>query len=254
MSNTCLLAVILAPLMASCTGLGAKIDVGYMQVEPSGSLALEGGPGGGAPSLSSNNDINDDLGIASKLDSFYARAELDTGLLHFTGSGFRVQDKALGTLSAAFGNIPANTPVETDLDLQIYKIGVSLDLIDIGPVRISPGLAADVVISDTSITGSSLAEDLNGTIPIPMLFIQGEVDFSILELVVDLGWLDASYDSYTVDVLDVEAMLRVKPIGMFQLFVGYRATLLDISRDETGNRDRIDLDFRGWTAGVGIHF
>ena len=174
MLNRFLCSLIFAPLLVACTGLGVKVDIGYMQVEPSGSLALESSSGGGAPSVSSNNDINEDLGIATKLNSLYARAELDTGLLHFTGSGYRVQDQASGTLSAAFGSIPANTPVETDLDLQIYKVAVSLDLIDIGPVRVSPGLAADIVVSDTSITGSSVAEDLDGTIPIPMLFVQSE--------------------------------------------------------------------------------
>jgi len=130
----------------------------------------------------------------------------------------------------------------------------TLDLIDIGPVRISPGLAADVIVSNTSIAGANVAEDLDGTIPVPMLFVQGEVDFSILECVVDLGWLDGSYDIYSGKVLDVEAMLRVKPLAMLQVFVGYRATLVDITRDESGNSDRIDLDFRGWTAGVGLQF
>ena len=246
--------IVLAPLMVSCAGLGAKIDLGYMQVEPSGSLALESGSGGGGPSVSSNNDINDDLGVATKLDSLYARVELDAGLLHFTGSGYRVKDQASGTLRADFGSIPANTAVRTDLDLQIYKVAATLDLIDIGPVRISPGLAADIVLSNTSIAGASVAEDLDGTIPVPMLFVQGEVDFSILEMVVDLGWLDGNYGNYSGNVLDAEAMLRVKPLAMLQVFVGYRATLLDISRDENGDSDRIDLDFRGWTAGVGVQF
>lgn len=246
----------LLPLIASCTGLGAKIDIGYMEVQPSGNLALETGTGGGAPSLTSNNDINDDLGIADKLDSPYVRAELDLGLFYLTGSGFRVKDEATGQLNAAFGTIPANTPVDTDMDLQVYKLAATLDLIDIGPVRISPGLAADVILSNTTVTANAVtvSEDLDGAIPVPMLFLQGEADFGIVDLVLDVGWLDASYSSFSGEILDIEALARLKPLGPLELFVGYRAVVLDLTGESGGDSGRIDLEFKGWMAGLGLYF
>jgi hypothetical protein len=243
-------------LLASCTGLGARIDLGYMQVQPSGHLALETGGGGGPPAVSRNNDINSDLGIATELDSPYARVELDFGLLHLTGSGFSVKDQATGVLTADFGTIPVNTPVETDLDLQVYKAAATLDLIDIGPVRISPGLAADVILSNTTITATSLTvqEDLDGTIPLPMLFIQGEADLGIVDFVLDLGWLDASYGDVSGEILDLEFLARLQPIGPLTIFVGYRVVQLDITGDQDGDSGRIDLEFEGWMGGLGLHF
>ncbi len=254
--NRLIVFLIALPLLASCSGMGVKIDVGVMRVQPSGNLALEVGIGGGAPSITSNNDINEDLGIADELDSPYARVELDLGLLYLTGSGFRVKYQGTGQLNAAFGNIPANTPVETDMDLQVYKLALTLDLIDIGPVRISPGLAADVILSDTTVTavGFAFQEALDGTIPVPMLFLQAEVDLKIVDLVLDVGWLDASYSSFSGEILDVEALVRVQPLGPLQIFVGYRAVSLDITGEQDGDSGRIDLEFKGWVAGLGLHF
>jgi hypothetical protein len=159
-------------------------------------------------------------------------------------------------LNAAFGTIPANTPVDTDLDLQVYKVALSLDLIDIGPVRISPGLAADVLLSNTSVTSLALnrKEDLDGVIPLPMLFLQAEVDIWLADLVVDVGWLDTSYSDFSGEILDVEALLRFKPLGPLHVFVGYRAVRLNVEGEQSGDSGRLDFDFSGWTAGVGLHF
>ncbi|MEZ5990272.1 MAG: hypothetical protein R3F30_14365 [Planctomycetota bacterium] len=241
-------------LLPSCVELGAKVDIGYTRIDPKGSLALDSSGSGNLLSL--ENDLQDDLGLTNEADSMYGHVELDAVMFHFTASAFRIEDKAQGTLRADFGGITASTPVETDFDVTNYRATAGFNLLNLAGVRISPGVGVNVLDSKTTVRSliSPLEEDLKGTVPVPFLSLDAGLEISIVDVSLGLGWINGHYGDFEGEMFDLEALARLRILDPVHVFVGYRLVRMDVEGEQDGDTGRFDLDWQGWTAGVGIDF
>jgi hypothetical protein len=162
----------------------------------------------------------------------------------FSGSGF-------GTLSRDFGSLAAGTAVSTSLDIQDFDVAGSFDLVDLGPVRISPGLGLDFMGVDMTVRGIG-TERIDERYTLPFLFLQGEVGLGPLGAVVDLAASDLELGGHDMESLDVSGML-VYGATVFEAYVGYRSKSFEAFSDDPPRR-AVDLDLRGWFLGVGASF
>ena len=252
--KTALLAVVIS-FLVSCSGFAITADVGFAQFSPSGDLGL--GPSSGVVDPKSvKNDIETSLGIDDSLGTPYVRLEFSAAVASFTFSAFSIGDSANGILAADYGDIPVGSSVNTDMDLTSLKAAVHFDLFNLGPIRISPGLGVNLLAVDieSRSTIATINEQVDESVPIPMVFLQAEVDLGVIDAVVDLGYLDVDVGNVRGSMIDVEAIARWRPISHFEAFVGYRLILLEADGDSDGQNFLFDLALNGWIIGVGIHF
>ena len=107
----------------------------------SGDIGLSSGIGG-LPA-SAHQDVDSAFGLGDSQGSPYGRAQLDLGVPVLTVSAFRFEEQGTGELSGSFGGIPASTSIESELSFTNIKASATFD-IDLGPVKVAPGLAVDV--------------------------------------------------------------------------------------------------------------
>ena len=251
----CIAAAVLALLLlgsTSCVDLRARAHAAYMQPQLSGDVALA------STTLPATlgADVQDDLGVDTE-QSPYVRLELGTGIVNVTASAFQYGSSGSGVLDANFGNITAGVPVNSDIDVLNIRGAVTFDLIDLGPVRISPGLAVDYTDLDFEVrqtTGGTAIERLEVQIPAPLLYVQAEADLGPLIANIDAGGMKVDLDEVDGTFWDIEAMLRYAPAEHFEIFGGYRLILVDGQGTVDGQAYDADVELSGWFAGGGISF
>lgn len=242
-------------LMASCSGFGVTADVGYAQFDLSGDIALE--PTAGGVSLGTiKTDVQDNLGLDEEMGTPYARVEAAAGLFSFTLSGFSIDQSGNGSLNATFGDIPINTPVTTEFELNNLKGAVQLDIINLGFLRLSPGIAVDVFDLDLSVRALSgtIQEEVDAVAPVPLLFGQAEIEIGKFEAVIDVGGISIDVEDIDGTIIDVEAIARLKIGDHFELFGGLRHILLDVEGTADDQNFLSDLRMTGWMVGGGFRF
>lgn len=242
-------------LIAACSAPSARLQVGYIQPTLTGDLALAQAAGS-LPAGQLSADIESGLGLDDDASSLYGRVELDAGPVRLTASGFRYDQSGSGTLNASFGAIAAGVPVDSDIRMGAYKAAATFDLLDVGPVRISPGVGVDLFDLQAEVSNQTVAqtETIDELLPVPMVFVQGEVDVGPVAVTLDVGGMDASYGEYSGTFFDVEALVLYAPVEHVEVFAGYRWIALD-ARGESEDRDfTADLDLGGWFVGGGLRF
>ena len=173
-----------------------------------------------------------------------------------TGSAFSVSEEGSGTLATTFGPLSAGTAVRSKLDLANAKVSLTHDF-GFGPVKISPGLAVDVV--DFRLTASEPTFGNEGEIdeflPLPMLFCRAEGDIGVVAILAEVGYLDVpEVEGAEVALLDLEAMLEWRVLPTVQLFAGYRLIDVDGFGETSDTSFGLDVQLEGWFIGGGIRF
>ncbi len=249
----------------ACSGLGIKADAGYAQLDLTGNMALAP-TAGGVPLGTIKVDFEDNLGLRDSYGSPYGRVELAAGVASFTFSGLNYDKSGRGTLNASFGDIPVNAQVQTDLQLTNLKGAIHFDLLNLGIVRISPGVGVDLMDLNMDVTavagpGLGTTESLDVIAPIPIAFVQGEVDLGPVSGTLDVGGIKVNLKDFTnsndtadVTFWDVEALLRWSPIPKLEVFGGYRWIHLEGDGKASGQDFAANLDLRGFILGGGIYF
>jgi len=237
--------------LEACSGLKLGADVGYGKFAVSGDLGL--GPSTGGPPTGSI-DIEDSLGIKDGKGTPYVRVQGAAAVLAFTASGFTFNQNAQGLLKDAFGDIPANTAVNTDTDLTVFKGAVSFDILNVGVVRVSPGLAVDYLDMSFIPSATGISQEVKGQTPVPLLFLQAEANFGPVSAVVDLGGIQANLEQANGSLYDIEALVRFHPTANLHLFGGIRNLIMDADGDQNNQLFTADLRVTGWMAGVGLQF
>lgn len=241
-------------ILSSCFSFGARADVGYTQMAVTGNVAYTTGLSGGT--INASQDVESGLGLGDQSGSPYGRVELDFGVPRLQLSAFQFADEGTGTLQANFGNISSGVDVRSKLEFTNVKGSFSFD-IDLGPLRVSPGLAVDFFDAHLEVadTGGLVSETIDEPLPLPLLFLGAGADFGILSLDGEVGYLDTpKVQGIEGKVLDAEAMLRLKPMPLLELFAGYRFLNLQASGEFNQDRGSLDLDIQGWVVGGGIRF
>ncbi len=243
-------ALALACLTCGCSSFGVKGQLGYTAMSLGGDVALS--PSG---SGTIRQDIESGLGLGDPQGSVYGRLELDCGVPVLTVSGFTFQEEGQGQLGPQFGQIPAGTTVQSEVDFTNFKAALAFD-IDLGVVKVAPGVAVDVFDMDIQVRDSlGLSnEDIDVLAPVPMAFLRATVDLGAVALVGEGGYMSLDVDDVDGTFWDAEGWIEVRPTGGLFLFGGYR----HISIAGTGIVDNQDFDadltIAGWQVGGGFRF
>ncbi len=251
-----ILGLALSPLLlalSSCSGFGIQVDGGYAKMQMSGKVALS--PNNSAINLGTIEvDVEKNLGLADEVATPYGRAEIAAGIASFTFSGFTMTQSADGTIPVSFGGISASANVHTDFDLTAVKGAVHFDLINLGVVRIAPGVGVDLMDIKWTVKESltTTTENLDVLAPIPMLFVQSEVNLGNLSATLDVGGVDIDVGDVKGTFFDLEGVVRYTPTSMIEVFAGYRWISLDAEGTDQAQRYLADLSIQGWMVGVGI--
>ncbi len=220
----------------------------------SGDIALTSGTGG--VTAAASQDIESAFGLGDPQGSVYVRGQADFGVPVVTLSGFQFDEKGEGMLESTFGGLSASTPVNTELEFANVKISCSFD-IDLGPIKLSPGILVDVFDLHFKATETTLgnSEEIDELVPVPMLFLRGQADLPVGSLIVEVGYLDTpEKDNSKGRFFDLEAMVECNLSPMIEVFAGYRR--IDIgARGETDvDSFDVDLTIDGWMIGGGVRF
>lgn len=248
-------AALLTFALSSCsTGLGITIDAGYTELELEGDIGLSPNIGSVLPR---RVDVQDTLGLTESMSSPYGRVQVQALIARLQVSGFQVDQTGQGTLSVAFGDIPVSTPVETTLEMSNLKGELLFDLLEIGPVRISPGVGVnffDLQLETRSVAVPSLRESIDAQAPVPMVFVQAEVDLGVVNLVADVGGMQADVEDADGTAIDIELLAKFRPLDHVEIFAGYRHIILDVEGRADGQDYLSDMTLSGFMVGGGIYF
>ncbi|MCA8970961.1 MAG: hypothetical protein KDC95_14290 [Planctomycetes bacterium] len=254
-SLTVMIAATIA-MLASCSGLGINVDAGYTSLELTGDIGLT--PTSISTIPPQRVDVEEGFGLKDAMSSPFGRVEAEVVVARIVASGFQIDQTGRGALSVQFGDIPLSTPIESTLEMTNLKGAILFDLLDLGPVRISPGIGADyfdLKLDARSLAVTTLRESLDATAPVPLIFVQGEVDLGYFDIVADVGAMKANVQDIDGTVLDVEVLARFRPIDHVELFAGYRHITLDVEGLADDNQKYLgDLTLRGFMVGGGIYF
>ncbi len=240
-------------LLCSCSGFYARGYAAYMQPKLTGDIGLSGS-GGGTP-ITGTIDVEDSLGLGEE-KSPYIRADVGAAVVSFVGSVFQYDSTGNGTLTANFGDIPIGTPVATDMKILNIKGGAVFNVLDLGFLRLAPGVAVDYFDVDTTVRATSLGafESVSVQAPVPMLYGQAEVRVGPVSGILDLGWMQANFDEVDGTWWDVEGMVRISPIEHLEIMAGYRWISVDSSGTSEGQDYVVDMQLEGWYLGGGVTF
>lgn len=242
-----------APLLVlpSCYSFEVTGQAAYAQLALDGDIGYRSGTSGAAI----GQDIESAFGLGDDQGVPYARVMVDTGVPVLAVSAFQFDESGTGVLNANFGDLSAGLAVNTDFEMTNAKASYAFQ-IDLGPVAIAPGIAVDyfdLSIDVQDVFGAQREQvDLAG--PVPMLFVRGEVDLGIVAAVAEGGYMEIDIDDVTASLLDLEALLEVRPTDLLHLFVGYR--YLNLQADGEIDGDTFDTDFTlsGFLIGGGVRF
>jgi len=257
-------AVAFLASVPSCSS--ASVDAGYLGLEFGGDIGFVSG----AQPVTGQVNVENGLGQGGRTGSPYGRVELAAdGTFIGTGffaSAFAYDNQGAGVLTASYGNIVAGTAVRSDFNLVNAKAGVYLSFNIADTVFIRPGIAADVFLPDLVVETTQLnpmiSERIDDPLAVPLPYLQVGVDFGPVAGFIEAGYLPLDTEKldlgsdYEVDTrtLDIEAMVRVRPVPFAELFAGYR--LFKLQADGRLNDDTvdIDIDIGGFMIGGGLYW
>ncbi len=221
-----------------------------MRVAVDGDLALASGSGNDAP-----QDVGAAFGLGSERDSPYVRVVAEGEWIDLSASGFWLRESGAGVLGAAFGGLPAATPVSAELELGNFKMAAVVPL-RCGPLTIAPGCLLDVFAIDFRVSESpGNREEVDDVVAVPMPFVRVSAPFLGLRATAEIGYLDAPrFTGVDARFADIEAMLAWQPGQQLQLFAGYRVLVADANGASSTDSVAIDLQVSGWFLGGGLRF
>lgn len=241
-------------LSSGCSFVGATAQLGYTMATVKGDAALASGNGGVPPNSTQN--LGSALGVDDASGSPYLRGQVDLGPVVLTGSLFSLDEDGSGTLQNTWGSLAGGSAVSTNLKFTDAKLSAAFDF-GLGPVKVSPGLAVDVIDLRLSATESTFGNsaEVDRFLPLPMLFCRGEGDIGIVTAVLEGGYLHVpEIDGNEVTLLDLEALLEVRAAPMVHFFVGYRRIDLDGFGETSDSSYALDAIVDGWMIGGGLRF
>jgi hypothetical protein len=248
---TCGALALLAGSLTSCFQLEVQAQAGYAQLAADGDIGYVNGAGNTAIA----QDVESAFGLGDDQGSPYVRAMVDFGVPQLSVSAFTFEDEGTGMLNADFGDVVSGVTVNSDLEMLNAKVAYAFE-IPLGPVSLSPGLAVDYFDLSMSVAdqfgATSQAVDLSG--PVPLAFLRGEAEISIVSAVVEAGYMQVSIDDVDASLLDIEAQLAVHPTELLELFVGYRMLNLEFDGEIDGDVVDADLGIGGFLIGGGVRF
>lgn len=230
----------------------AYVGASFMRVE--GDTALQNAGG----SLNLGQDVNSmkELGAEETSGSAYVRAEADWGPHRARVSGFGATPSGQGTLTDAFGDLAAGSPVQSQLDYTNVTAAYTFDVVPTSLVRLGLGVEVGVHTFDLLVdqTNSTAFEKLSADFWTPMPCIDAELDLGSVSVCLNVGAFDLDLGDADGNYYDAEAFLRWEPLLGFELIGGWRSMSIDANGRADDRDFRTDVDVNGWFVGGGISF
>ncbi len=250
--TTALLAI---ALTAACAPSHFRADAGAAFTRVQGEMGLQNSAGN--LNIAGNmNDVKDQLGAGDDEVSPYVRLEADWGPHRVKLSGLANNSAGPGTLAGAFGDLPAGTQVFTDFDFVNATAAWSYDLMPTPMFRIAPGVQLGYYSLDITSRAQTLSafENVDTDFLTPMPYVEAEIDFDVIAIGANAGFLGVDLRDASGRYWDVEAYVRGAPFGGLELIGGLRYMLFDAHGEATGRDFDADLDVFGWFLAGGIRF
>lgn len=246
----CYLLVVFMFLAGGCSKpiLTPHIRVGSLDI--SGDLGVKGGVASGTASA-------DSLGLDKDNAVFEPRVDLDWEHLHVTFEMFQSAYSGDGTADAAldFGDgkgIAAGVPVSSQMNINLYNLEATYDIVPIRFMDISLGLGVGAVDYDIELDSSIGPGVFSTSDTLPFGYLTGRLakQFKRLTVSVLLRGVDVEYQDEKLSYFDFDlsgSYLLHEKGGRFQtrLAVGYRYLRVDYSYEAQGGKTFIDADFDG---------
>lgn len=238
--------------LASCSTPDLSVDAGYMVMEMAGDLGFDGSGGGGSVgiNLGQGLDINN-------ADSPYAKLETQVLGMRVGLSGFSYSDSGDSTLDASFGDIAAGSTVSTDIDLLNIKGTVSYDLLNLGFLRVSPGVGVDYFDMNLKMVATAPVaanEKLDFQVPVPMAYVSTELKYEMFSLDTDIGGMSVDLPDAKGTFWDVTTKVKYHPLPLVDVFVGYRYLMINADGTMDGQDFNANLHMNGLFFGGRVAF
>jgi hypothetical protein len=249
-------------MLAACAGPTYRVDAGAMFAVANGNIALQNAAG--SLDLGSNqNDLDNNMGLGSTEVSPYVRVQMDSDKHRVRVQGFGWDAEGSGTLAGTtpgtgnFGDIPAGTPVTTEMQFLAINANYGYELFRNKDCRIAGGLQLAYYSLDITAKSTTGREQVStdALVPYPFLEVEGfrgeftaGANAAIMALNVGDGsgrfWDMEGYVKWegTVDRADIDVM------------VGYRYILLDAYGNASGRDFDADINIQGIFISAGIRF
>jgi len=244
-----------ALLLASCMPEAFRVDAGAAFTRVIGETGLQNS--GGSLNLNANmNDLEDAFAVGDSEAAPYARAECDWGPHRFKLSGFGHNSSGTGTLTGAFGDLPAGTQVASDLEFFNVSGSWSFDLAPSSMLRLAPGVQVGYYAIDMKARATSNVafEEVDTAVIAPMPYLEAGVDLEHVSFLVDAGLIAADIRDAAGRFWDVEALARVRAGATVEVLAGFRYLLIDAHGTATGRDFDADIEVVGWFIGGGVRF
>lgn len=246
----CICVLLLTLATAGWADEMVSLKAGYQVLEPSGTLA------GNKGSIGAHLDVENDLNLDDS-EEVTAEAAFQLGAVRLSLGYLPINYAGTGklTVSGTYNGqtLTANDVVSTDVQLDIYDLGLTLNLVNIddGPLRfqLGPELAVKLVDAEVKLVNetANYTEQESATVPIPTLGARARIGLSdFVSLVGRVGYLEYDQNSF----LDAEAQIEFSPLPMVGVYAGYRTFELEIDESDLF----VDLEFSGPFVGALVRF
>ncbi len=231
-----------------------------LDVQPRYGLAdIDGEFGISSTNVTGQADLNQ-MGLEEE-DAFGARADFKWGLPHFIVSGQGSEHEGDGTLSAEVSQgpitIPVGSNVSSSLDLGLYSGLLLFDLLPTENFELALGAGVSVIDFDLSIVdqGSGDTVQSDEVLLLPVIAANAGLKFGSFELALLVSGFDLSYDNDSGTFIDGDAFARWRFLGgdshvRASLIAGWRATLLDVDLEESGDSIEGEVELSGPYVGL----
>jgi outer membrane protein len=222
-----------------------SFKAGYLSLSPEGEFAVFSG------GVGTKVDMEDDLGFDDS-EEFMAEAAVQLGSFRLTAGYLPLKFSGSGsTTGIIFNGQPFVGTVDSDVDIDLYDVGLTWYLLNFDdlPVRLQlgPEVSVKYVEADISMRSITASESESVSVPVPTIGLRGRVGLSdFLGLAGRVGYLEYDDNSF----LDADAQLEFSPLPLVGIFAGYR--YLDIEVDESDVF--LDVTFDGPYGGAFIRF
>jgi outer membrane protein len=222
-----------------------SFKAGYLSLSPEGEFAVFSG------GVGTKVDMEDDLGFDDS-EEFMAEAAVQLGSFRLTAGYLPLKFSGSGsTTGIIFNGQPFVGTVDSDVDIDLYDVGLTWYLLNFDdlPVRLQlgPEVSVKYVEADISMRSITASESESVSVPVPTIGLRGRVGLSdFLGLAGRVGYLEYDDNSF----LDADAQLEFSPLPLVGIFAGYR--YMDIEVDESDVF--LDVTFDGPYGGAFIRF
>ncbi len=208
----------------------------------------------------SANSSFDELGVGENEAGFGGLARIGFGGAELSIAAVGLDFEGSGTTQSQFefnGEvIAANTDVNTDIGLQMFRGLFTWDLIPIGGVDFGIGVGATLLDLDFDLqdTAGLARVRTDQLIPVPLIGARAAWTWGPVNLRADVGGLVIKYDGDEATVLDGEISAGVELLDIGDLVVGYRVTRIDAVYEDENAKVDTDVGLEGYYFGLQFGF